>query len=86
MKVRLMIGFDENEPHECVFTDMFNPCKSAPSAKSAFYRRSDPRTKSTEVEVSASVIVHPRFFYDAIFQTGFIRSTGYEVNFEGPLV
>jgi hypothetical protein len=39
-------------------------------AKSAFYRRTDPRTKSTEGEVSASIGVHPRFFYDMTFQTG----------------
>jgi hypothetical protein len=47
-----------------------DPCKSAPSAKSAFYRRTDPRTKSTEGEVSASICVNPRFFYDVTFRTG----------------
>jgi hypothetical protein len=68
MKVRLMIGFDGNEPHECVFTDLSNPCKSAPSAKSAFYRRTDPRKKSTEGEVSGFIHVHPRVFYDVTLQ------------------
>jgi len=47
-----------------MFTD---PCKSAPSAKSAFYR-SDSRTKSTDGKVSAYICVHPRFFYDVTFQ------------------
>ncbi len=58
-----------------IFTD---PCKSAPSAKSAFYRRTDPRTKSTDGKVSAFICVHPRFFYDVTFLTGW---TGYDFNF-----
>jgi hypothetical protein len=41
-----------------MFTD---PYKSAPSAKSAFYR-SDPRIKSTDGKVSGFICVHPRFF------------------------
>jgi hypothetical protein len=60
-----------------MFTD---PCKSAPSAKSAFYRCSDPRTKSTEEEVSGYIRVHPRFFYDVTFQTGSTGWTGYDFN------
>jgi hypothetical protein len=48
-----------------IFTD---PCKSAPSAKSAFYRRTDPRIKSTDGKVSGFISVHPRFFYDVTFQ------------------
>jgi hypothetical protein len=58
-----------------MFTD---PCKSAPSAKSAFYRRTDPRTKSTGGKVSAFICVHPRFFYDVTFQTGSTGWTGYD--------
>ena len=54
-----------------------DPCKSAPSAKSAFYRRTDLRTKSTDEKVSWSICVHQRFFYDVTFQTGFTGSTGY---------
>ena len=57
------------------------PCKSAPSAKSAFYR-TDPRAKSTDGKVSAFICVHPRFFYDVTFQTGFTGWTGYKFNFE----
>lgn len=56
-----------------------DPCKSAPSAKSAFYR-TDPRTKSTDGKVSASIHVHPRFFYDMTFQTGSTVWTGYDFN------
>jgi len=48
-----------------IYTD---PRKSAPSAKSAFYRRTDPRTKSTGGKVSVFICVHPRFFYDVTFQ------------------
>ncbi len=40
-----------------MFTD---PCKSAPSAKSAFYRRTDSRTKSTDGKVSAFICVYLR--------------------------
>jgi hypothetical protein len=50
-----------------------DPCKSA---KSAFYR-TDPRKKSTDGKVSASICVHPRFFYDVTFQTGMTGWTGY---------
>ena len=51
-------------------------CKSA---KSAFYR-TDSRTKSTGGKVSAFICVHPRFFYDVIFQTGSTGWTGYDCN------
>jgi len=70
VKVRMMSGFDENELYEYVFTDVSNPCRSAPSA---FYRN-DSRTKSTEGEVSGFIYVHQRFFYDVTLQTG---STGW---------
>lgn len=53
------------------------PCKSAPSAESVFYRRTNPRTKSTDGKVSGFISVHPRFFYDVIFQTGSTGWTGY---------
>jgi hypothetical protein len=59
-----------------IFTD---PRKSAPSAKSAFYR-TDSRTKSIDGKVSASIHVHPRFFYDVTFQTGSTGWTGYDFN------
>ncbi|MDP3103580.1 MAG: hypothetical protein Q8M95_03120 [Candidatus Methanoperedens sp.] len=61
-------------PLKPMFTD---PCKSAPSAKSAFYR-TDYRTKSTDGKVSAFICVHPRFFYDVTFQTGSTGWTGYD--------
>jgi hypothetical protein len=60
-----------------MFTD---PCKSAPSAKSAFYRHTDPRTKSTDGKVSGFICVHPRFFYDVTFQTGSTGWTVYYIN------
>ena len=52
-----MSGFDEIELHECFFKDVSNLCKSAPSAKSAFYRRTDPCAKSTGGKVSAVICV-----------------------------
>ena len=73
----MMSGFDEIEPHECFFTDVSHPCKSAPSAKSAFYR-TDSRTKSTDGKVSGFICVHPRFFYDVTFQTGSTGWTGFD--------
>lgn len=57
-----------------------DPCESAPSAKSAFYRRTDSRTKSTDGKVSAFICVHPRFCYDVTFQTGLTGWTGYDFN------
>ncbi len=75
-----MSGFDEIEPYKCFFIDVLNPRKSAPSAKSAFYRHTDPRTKSTDGKVSGFICVHPRFFYDVTFQTGFTGWTGYDCN------
>ena len=51
-----------------------DPCKSAPSAKSAFYR-TDSRTKSTDRKVSAFICVHPLFFYDMTFER---RDESYE--------
>jgi len=74
--------FIENETQNSTrmtqITKMFSyPCKSAPSAKSAFYR-ADPRTKSTDGKVSGFISVHPLFFYDVTFQTGSTGSTGYD--------
>ena len=68
-------GYRENKTRNStrmtLIKQMFTyPCKSAPSAKSAFYRRTDPRTKSTDRKVSGFICVHPRFFYDVTFQTG----------------
>lgn len=54
-----------------------DPFKSAPSAKSAFYRP-DSRTRSTDRKVSGFICVHPRFCYDVIFQTGLTGWTGYD--------
>jgi hypothetical protein len=59
-----------------IFTD---PCKSAQSVKSVFHH-ADSRTKSTDWKVSASICVHPRFFYDVTFQTGLTGWTGYDCN------
>ncbi len=54
------------------------PCKSAKSAKSAFYRRTDPRTKSTDGKVSGHIRDHPRVFC-AIMDN---KITKIQLNFE----
>ncbi len=57
-----------------------DPCKSAPSVKSAFYH-TDSLTKSTDRKVSAFICVHPRFFDNVVFQTGWTRYDLFSIKF-----
>ena len=68
-----------------IFTDTSNPRASASSAQSAFHHVCS-FLKNTASGVSVLIRVHPRFFKNVIFQTGFIGSTGYVFNPVHPVI
>jgi len=70
-----------------IFTDIANPRASASSAQSAFHHVcSSLKNPASGASVSAFISVHPRFFKNVIFQTGFIGSTGYVFNPVHPVI
>jgi len=70
-----------------ISTDTVNPHASASSAQSAFHHVCcSLKSPASGAKVSAFIRVHPRFFKNVIFQTGFTGSTGYAFNPVHPVI